>query len=166
MKKSGGIMRLIRLFTVILLAAALVSACSEKQKEAARLEEEMKNQEGAADTMAEAQTAETDTLKTAPVTKPGAVPQETKPAAEAMPPAPPGEGYTVQVASCEDAAYARHLVNLYRERGFEPYVTQYTLDGQLYYRVRVGNVPTYAQARAIKQELESKYSVSAWIDTN
>lgn len=154
-----------RLFVIGLAVAALTFACSDKQKEAERLEQEMREMEGEIDTMGgPAEELDTISERAAPADV-DAVPQEAMVEdQEAMPPAPAGEGYTVQVASCEDRDYARYLVSLYRGRGYEPFVTEYTLDGQLYYRVRVGNVATLAEARALKNELESKYSVPAWID--
>lgn len=155
-------MSLTRLVLMAVLIGALVVACSDKQKEAERLEQEMRDREAAADT---ALGAEMDSAAHMEADA-HAVPEEATQMPEAMPPKPAGEGYTVQVASCESQDYARHLVDLYRERGYEPFVETYSQDGQLYYRVRVGNVPTLAEARLLKAELEDRYSVNAWIDEN
>ena len=154
-------MSLIRLVLIAVLFGALVVACSDKQKEAERLEQEMKDREAAADTMG----AQVDTTAHMEADA-HAIPQESERMPEAMPAKPAGEGYTVQVASCENQEYARHLVSLYRQRGYEPFVETYSQDGQLYYRVRVGNVPTLTEARQLKTELEDRYSVKAWIDEN
>ena len=81
-----------------------------------------------------------------------------------MPPRPAGAGYEVQVAGCEDAAYAQSLVQRYRQRGYEPYVTTAVIDGQKYYRVRLGIFETLSEARAVKSAVEDRYSVMAWID--
>lgn len=155
-------MRLMRLLLVAALCGVLVVACSDKQKEAERLEQQMKDREGAADTM---MSAEQDTAARMEADA-HAVPQEAKKVPPAMPPAPLGEGYTIQVASCENQDYARHLVDLYRKRGYEPYVETYNQDGQLYYRVRVGNVATLSEAKQLKTELADKYSVAGWVDRN
>jgi len=155
-------MTLMRLLLVGALCGVLVVACSDKQKEAERLEQEMKDREGAADTT---MGVEEDTAARMEADA-HAVPQETQKVPPAMPPAPPGEGYTIQVASCESQDYARHLVDLYRKRGYEPYVETRNQDGQLYYRVRVGNVATLNEAKQLKAELSDKYSVAGWIDYN
>jgi len=155
-------MSLTRLLLIAVLAGTLVMACSDKQKEAERLEQEMRDRETAGDTLPG--TAEDITGQVEADAH--AVPEEAVPVPEAMPPAPLGEGYTVQVASCENQDYARHLVNLYRQRGYEPYVETHNQNGQLYYRVRVGNVATLGEARQLKAELEDRYSAQVWIDQN
>ncbi|MEE8577348.1 MAG: SPOR domain-containing protein, partial [candidate division Zixibacteria bacterium] len=77
---------------------------------------------------------------------------------------PEGSGYVVQVAGCESPDYAEYLVKLYGKRGYEAFQTTATVDGQLFYRVRVGLYETEAEAAAIRDQLLDRYSVEGWID--
>jgi cell division septation protein DedD len=155
--------RLVMLLIGCLVLAALVG-CSDKQKEAAKLEQEIKDMEGT-DTGTEQEAVVEDTLVAEmPTADASAVPDETEPAPPPMPPAPRGEGYTVQVASCESEDYARHLVDVYTGRGYEPFVTTITYEGQTYYRVRIGSFDGFSEARAVQNELNDRYSLNSWID--
>jgi cell division septation protein DedD len=155
-------MTIFRLVLMGLLVISVLAACSDKQKEAARLEQEMKDMESGADTLAAE--AAVDTIPEPSAADADAIPEEIAPSPEPMPPAPSGDGYTVQVASCEDETYARYLLDLYRDRGYDPFVNTFTLEGQLYYRVRIGIAPTLSEANALKQEIQDKYSIECWID--
>ena len=172
--------------------------CSEKQKEAAQIEQEVKDLETASDSTSVVRDSATsapgglDTVRTAtgespsPSADPSAVPPESRQAVEttrptqstpsqpqpeapkapkeAMPPAPAGVGYTVQIASCESEDYARRLVARYTERGYQPFVTTVTYTNQEYYRVRVGHFQTVAEAKALRDELADRYSIKPWVD--
>ena len=140
----------------VLLVALLVISCSEKQEEAAQLEQELLDQQDTTAEMAEA-VADTEMDVTEP-----------DPAAEegeyTTPPVPQGAGYTVQVAGCEDRDYAEHLIQTYTARGYEPYVTTAEVEGQTYYRVRIGSFETVAEAKVLKAQLADRYSIEVWID--
>ena len=84
--------------------------------------------------------------------------------APGMPPAPKGSGFSVQVASATDEKYAQYLVELWKERGYEPFVSTITHDNQIYYRVRLGLFESNAEAKKIVSELADKYSLKTWID--
>lgn len=145
------------------LVVLLLTGCADKQDEAARLEQEMRDLE-AADTTA-GDTTGSDTVATLEaMADAGAVPEEPVPENLPMPPAPRGEGYTVQVASCENDEYAGHLIEVYTGRGYEAFVSTITFEGQTYFRVRIGNFDNLADARALKEELIDRYSLSPWID--
>ena len=149
---------------LILLTLVLVVGCSEdSKKEAAKLEQEMKGEKAVTDTT---QTAVEDTMgeSTQPM-EPGAVPKEEKEETYTGS-QPEGSGYTVQVASCESMTYARHLIEIYTERGYEPYMVKTDVDGQTYYRVRIGVFASLSEAQSLKSELADRYSVKAWIDYN
>jgi cell division septation protein DedD len=154
----------LRWMALILLALALVIGCSEdSKKEAAKLEQEMKGEKAVTDTTA---TAVEDTMsESAQPMEPGAVPKEEKEEAYTGS-QPEGSGYTVQVASCESMTYAQHLIKVYTERGYEPYMSKADVDGQTYYRVRIGIFPSLNEAQNLKSELADRYSVKAWIDYN
>lgn len=149
-------MRIHKFPVVFVLLLLLVFGCSKKQEEAAELEKELM---GKPDTVAEVARPPVDT--TTQAVGAAAVPRETKPP---IPSAPAGSGYTVQVAGCEDRAYAEHLVEVYTERGYEPYMTAATVNGQTYYRVRLGSFASLSEAKALKSELKDRFSLDAWID--
>ncbi len=75
----------------------------------------------------------------------------------------PVMGFTVQTAACTDLDYAQYLLDLYRQRGYDPYITTETVDGTEYYRIRIGDFESYADAKALSREIHDKYSVDAWI---
>ncbi len=172
--------------------------CSQKQKDAAQMEKEVKDLETSGDSTSVVRDSATpveaalDTVRNAatessnPAVDPSAVPPESRPAGEAarpsavpeaptqvqaqpetpaaMPRAPTGVGYTVQIASCESEAFAKRLVSLYTERGYQPFVTTITYTNQEYYRVRVGHFQKAAEARALRDELADRYSIKPWVD--
>lgn len=140
---------------LILLVVVLTFGCSKKKEEAAELEKELA---GAQDTMAEVTTMPSESIP--PAADVAAVPEEPDPAYNV----PAGGGYTVQVAGCEDRAYAEYLVGKYTQRGYEPYITSATVEGQTYYRVRIGSFETLGEAKTLKAELADRYSITAWVD--
>jgi len=84
--------------------------------------------------------------------------------APGMPPAPRGNGYAVQVASGTDENYIQYLVDLWKGRGYEPFVSTITHKNETHYRVRLGLFQTQAEAKNVVAELEDKYSLKTWID--
>lgn len=158
-------MRTLSVFLIGSLTFLLLIGCSDKQKEAARLEQEMKDREAAADTMAGGEMTLEDSLAGLElVADASAIPDETVPEPLPMPPVPRGEGYTVQVASCENEEYARHLVGVYANRGYDAFVTTITYENQTYYRVRIGNFEGISEARTLQEELVDRFSEQPWID--
>jgi cell division septation protein DedD len=142
---------------------ALLVSCSKKKEEAAKLEQEMMQQETtAADTTADTAAMPTDTTGlTQEEISAGAVPEESE---EQFVSQQEETGYVVQVAACESRDYAQYLVEKYIKRGYEPYITTTVVDGQTFYRVRIGGLETLQAAKELKDELLDKYSVHAWID--
>ena len=184
-------------FKLLLCTVLLVLiGCSEKQKQADRMGQEVQDLEAEVDTSMAVQDAiepaqpSGDTTRvvaeggTEPSTAdPSAVPPESAPATgaprptetaaaqpqpevprPAMPPAPAGVGFTVQIASCESEDYARQLVSVYTRRGYEPFVTTISYNNLVYYRVRVGHFPTFAEAKGLKDELIDRFSIQPWVD--
>ncbi len=154
-------MRFFRYSLLLVLTVSLVVGCSKKKEEAAKLEQEILDQDSAGQQMADT-TAGMMADTTAPVLDASAVPEE-EPAKE-MPGQPEGSGLTVQVAGCEDLAYAEHLVELYADRGYEPYLMTSVIDGQTYHRVRIGLFDTWQGARSLQDELLNRYSIETWVD--
>ena len=149
-------MKLFRLFMILGVSLSLIMSCSKKQEEADKLEKEM--MEGSIDTLIDT----THIVDTVAIAAPEEVPSG--PEVDPMPKQPTGSGFTVQVASCEDETYARYLVDLYTTRGYEPFVSEFSIDGQNYYRVRIGVFENSSEAKLLKQELADKFSLSTWID--
>lgn len=155
-------MKKINILAVMICCLLLVVGCSKKKEEAAQLEQEILQAQAGADTTADVIDSTEIADSMAMATDASAIPAEET--APAMPRRPAGDGYTVQVAGCESEDYARHLVNLYIERGYEPYVSEFSYDGQVYYRVRIGLYDDFGSARQLQAELSDKYSIEAWID--
>ena len=159
-------MRRLGILAGLLVMVGLLSlGCSKKKDEVAQLEKELLGDSAAAETGATYVDSLGNEVTTA--MDAGAVPEEVQPEevqSAALPEAPTGSGYTVQVAGCENRDYAEHLVDTYRDRGFEPYVSNYTVDDQLFYRVRIGQFESFTKANELKNELIDKFSVEAWID--
>ena len=152
----------------VLALLAIMIGCSDEQKEeAAKLEQELIDQEQPAGEPAETTAEMPEEVTTEPETPAmdaGAIPEE-EAEPEWVPPAPSGSGYVVQIASCEDRDYAQYLVGKFTNRGYSPFVTTFNHEGQTYYRVRLGPVETLAEARDLKNEIVDKYSITAcWID--
>ncbi|MCK4302448.1 MAG: SPOR domain-containing protein [candidate division Zixibacteria bacterium] len=147
----------------IALLLLLAAGCAQKKEDAAKLEQEMMEQEAqATDTsQIDAGVAPPETVSDLAAVQPE-VSQQEEP--KYSPQRPEGSGYTVQVAACESLDYAQHLIEKYAERGYEPYMTTVEVDGQTYYRVRLGSFETPEEAGQLKAELVDKYSVGAWID--
>lgn len=121
-----------------------------------------------------------------PIPPPGqasAVPQPTQPAANVIPalpnvpkepgedirrgrqpamtgnaePIPDGTIYSVQVASSTNREDSERLVQKYGAHGFQAYVMTADLgDKGIWYRVRVGNMPSRETAEQLKQEILNK----------
>ena len=130
---------------ILLMILALLVGCSKKQEEAAKLEQELLGQNGQ-DSLVDSTAAE-QVIDTTILLEPE---PEAETSEYAMPKQPAGEGFTVQVAGCPDEAYANFLVGLYTGRGYEPFVTIATVEGQTFYRVRIGVFSRYVEATKIQ----------------
>lgn len=156
-------MKKIKLAAIISMSLLLVFGCSKKKDEVAQLEKEMLGETKLDSTAIADSLARLDSIALAEeAISAGAIPEETD--RNAMPGKPDGSGFTVQVAGCENSDYAQYLVRTYQKRGYEPYVTTETVEGQLYNRVRIGVFESFSEAKSLKTELNDKYSIEAWID--
>ena len=153
--------------TLLLIISILAVGCSKESKdEANELAKQLSGDSTRVmDSLAQVQrTADSIATAAAEEQKAMIAQQQAEAEANKMPKRPAGEGYTVQVAGCEDRDYAMYLVDKYTERGYEPFVTSVTIDGQGFYRVRIGIFASLSDAKALEAELKDKYSVDAWID--
>lgn len=153
-------MKIFNLLIIMALAALVGLGCADKKEEAAALEQEMiagdQEVSGSVDsTLAMDDSAAAEEWTTEP---------EPEPESEPVAPDLPGGSYTVQVAGCESLEYAQHLMGLYVGRGYEPYLTEATVDDQVFYRVRIGGYESLADAEKLRDELIDKYSIEPWVD--
>ena len=147
---------------LIAFSVAIVGCSKEKKDEAAQLEKElMGDSSSMVDSMMQDSAMSTMPDSSAMMEEEEKVVEEPT---KLMPKKPAGDGYTVQVAGCESRDYAHHLVEVYKKRGYEPFVTSITVENQGFYRVRIGIFANYAEAKSLQVELNDKYSVDAWID--
>jgi cell division septation protein DedD len=140
----------------------MLTSCSKKREEADRLEDDVRAQEEELTISPEETPTMPDSIDTSATdtAAPSIVADQQPPAYARPEPA----GFVVQVASCPSQEYAEHLVDLYMQRGYQPYLTTTVHEGQTYHRVRIGGFAVYSEAKALKDEVQDKYSVSAWID--
>ncbi|HKJ93683.1 MAG TPA: SPOR domain-containing protein [Longimicrobiales bacterium] len=100
-----------------------------------------------------------DTTRTA-VQKPQPAPDTAKKPAPAR---PAGKLYTVQVAAFLDGDSARKWTGRLSSQGLPVWSTSYQVNGKTFHRVRVGAVPTIAEARQLADMLKKRYSWPVWI---
>ncbi len=143
---SGGLMKKHNLICVLICTVLLNAACKDKAEE-----------EPVVPPVETTQVVETSAVldvDTIPATE----------QAPGMPPVPKGSGYAVQVASSTDEDYARSQIELWKKRGYEPFVSTISHDNQTHYRIRLGLFTTEAEAKRAAEQLNDKYSVKAWVD--
>ena len=150
-------MKIDKALIILTIAAFFASGCSDKQKESKKIEQEM------ADLAAESVLVDT----TVPEVDTSMLEDESELVVEPdldMPGAPQGDGYVVQVSSATDESYAYYLIDLWTQRGYEPYVTTTTYNEETHFRVRIGLFDDYSEAKKLVAKIEDKYSAEAWID--
>ena len=155
---------MMKLFFAGLMVGLMFVACADRQDEAEKLAQELAEQEIAVADSVSISADITSDSSLAAIEKSSADAAAALQEARNIPEAPPGEGFTVQVAACTDYEYAQYMVDLYRRRGYEPYMTKFEEGGENYYRVRIGAYETTAEAKALKADLLDKYSLETWVD--
>jgi len=143
-------MKILKIILLIALSVFLVAGCKSKSKEADQSQAIVPP----VDTTPKVDSAALQAADTMPAV------EETP----GMPPVPKGSGYAVQVASCNDEQYARYLVELWKGRGYEPFVSTITQNNANVYRVRLGLFESQAKAKSVAAELADKYSLKTWIE--
>ncbi len=159
-------MKRLTLAMVVLGLATLGWGCKDRQEEAQRLQDEL---DGQTETVVD--TPATDTavdLVPETIPDPATTPEAEEMGATTpdltMPPRDDAPGFTVQVSSTLSAEYAVTTEELYRNRGYEPFTETASVDGETYYRTRIGYFDTFEEAKALQAELVDRYSVTTWID--
>ncbi len=160
-------MRLLKFILMVSLVSAFGFGCSKDKDKVSELEKEVIQDQS--------QAAETETPATQDTSAEAAQPAEehamTPEAAPTEEPRkeynqPTGEGFTVQVAAGTNYDYAHELADKFVDRGYDAYVTQATVNGEDFYRIRIGNYPTLTEAKSAGSELQDKYSVDYWVDNS
>jgi len=75
--------------------------------------------------------------------------------------------FSVQVGSWRSESKADELVALWKSRGFEnAYAVKFGEEstGEVWFRVRIGNVPSIKEADKLMQVLIQDYQTQSWID--
>lgn len=73
-------------------------------------------------------------------------------------------GFTLQIASTDSRAYADQLVQEFKDRGYEPYISELSIDGVTRYRVRVGQYANSTEAERAKVLFAEEYGIDGWVD--
>lgn len=159
------IVKKILLIAALMVSFAVLFGCADSDDKAAELEQQMNELEGKA---AEDSGMAPDSVTHDEAMTPDETESMTEPEPEETVPdfsgTPADAGlYTVQIASCEDPQYAEHLVNVYKNRGYEPYVVSALVEGQTYYRVRLGGFAAFSEAKSMQAEILDRFSVEGWI---
>lgn len=71
--------------------------------------------------------------------------------------------FTLQLSSFQDRAEADAFFEKLRQAGQDPYVTESQVDGQTWYRVRLGRYPSYDAAIEAKLDFEKRQHIIAYV---
>ncbi len=93
-----------------------------------------------------------------------AVPEENSSGGPTAMPPHTRDVYTVQIASSGSRAYADSVVNVFKARGFEPYIAVATVAGKDLYRVRIGKLATPREAADLRKQLADSFALDPWVD--
>ncbi len=145
-------------FTLVLLLVG----CSKDEEEIRAIEKEA-TETGAA--------AVTDSLerpdwKAAQAKDTATTTERQQPARPRQPDYSDLEGYVVQIGSYSSYDFAQMMAEKYQQRDFPAFVQAAELDGQTYYRLRIGVYETVQDAKVIGDILNDRYSADYWIDFN
>lgn len=78
--------------------------------------------------------------------------------------APAGQRlYTIQVAAFTDAGSATEWSGRLQRQGLPTWTSVFEQEGRTFYRVRVGAVPTVAEARRLGSMLSQRYEWPVWV---
>ncbi|HEX6941119.1 MAG TPA: SPOR domain-containing protein [Longimicrobiales bacterium] len=78
-------------------------------------------------------------------------------------PAPSGRLYTVQLAAFTNAEAARALADRLRRTGLPVWISQITLKGRTFHRVRAGAVPSRPEALQLARRVQREFSTPVWV---
>lgn len=109
--------------------------------------------------------AEAGSSKGAGAEPAGKAAADTKVAPEESPVSPanresPDQAWTVQVKSSRDKAFTDSWVDRLKSKGYDAFSSEADINGQTWYRVRVGHLDTRAEAETLRSALEAQESLS------
>jgi cell division septation protein DedD len=83
---------------------------------------------------------------------------------EAKPAPVPNKKYTLQVSAFQSKEEAGQLVKKLQEQGLRPYLSATSVAGKgVWYRVRVGNYPSWKHAVDAKKKFEEQLNLTAYV---
>jgi len=151
----------------LLIAGLLIAGCSKKNEDVEALEKEAAQDDAAAvmDSLNQVGTETTPevTETTKPTTEPVKKPE--KPAVETDNLAGI-EGYVVQIGSYASHDFAAMMAEKYQKREFPAFIRSVDIDGNTYYRLRIGVYETVEEAKMVGDIIKDRYSVDYWVDNN
>ena len=154
------------LIVICLITGLALTGCSKKEEDIRAIEQEAADQSADAvmdsieSTGMEAETAgETTTTAAEKTTKETAKKPE-------MPDYSDLTGYVVQIGSYASYDFAQLMAEKYLERDYPAFVQAAEIDGQVYYRLRIGVYETKEDAIQVGNLLADRYSAEYWLDFN
>ncbi len=162
-----------RYLLLVTCAALLLLGCSDKQEEVKQLEREAARDE-AADVMDSLNATAPDTgardADTGGMEDDTAMETDTAAIKKSRDYDTPDysqlDGYVVQLGSYATRDFAEMMAEKYVGRDFPAFVTSAEIDGQTYYRLRVGVYETFDDAKQVGEILKDRYSTEYWVDLN
>lgn len=157
-----------RLFLVcILLAGLLLVGCSKEDEEVDALGDQAAQDEAAA-VMDSLNKVKTDSA----AMEQGTLAEDTQTMTEPEETFEPEVdysglvGYVVQVGSYAEYDFAKMMSEKFTKRDYPAFVVSTEIDGQTYYRLRIGVYETYEEAKEVGELVKDRYSAEYWIDNN
>jgi cell division septation protein DedD len=75
-------------------------------------------------------------------------------------------GWVIQIGTFNDYVAALAEADKYKQLTYPAFVRRVNKAGKTFYRLRIGVYDTYEQAKAVEEELRSRYSLETWIARN
>jgi cell division septation protein DedD len=164
-KEKGGTVRR-NLLIFILAFSLIIIGCSKDQDEIDALQEDATEMDASAAMDSLESTGDEGGEAVTDYAEPEVTAAEESYEPEPEPEYPDVEGFVVQLGSYYDYELAEYFAGKYKNRDYPAFVRQIEIDGETYYRLRVGVYETYEEAERVGEELVDKYSATYWIDNN
>ena len=151
----------------VLIVGLRIIGCNKKQDELDAIQQDAADQDAAVviDSLGQGEgeaVEETAEYETPTLTETEAV-RET---AEPEPDYSQFEGFVIQLGSYSDYELATYWSEKYQNRDLPAFLRQVELDGQTFWRLRIGVYDTYGEAKEVGDLLVDRYSAAYWIDNN